>query len=548
MAGDSETNEKVERVAARDESSERNESNTQREFFSHILMQASGMDFHSSSKQISGDSTNKQLESENKIGKLSIVIPPNAQAAEQTKPATDQSKKPAPEQKEQQTPNGPKETAKPSMPKEPAKPAEQNNKPPAPAEQKPIPLDQLAKPTPIEAKEKPGEQVKPKEITGPFTDIKPEEAARLLTNQSGKDLPPIAERFEQEALKQLGPEATPTMYVSKDANDKNIPAGAKSYRSISEAVKNAPAGSVIQVLPGIYNERVTLGERNSNITIQTDRQNPAVLNGGGFNVVSHAHDISIRNFEVKNFSAHGAGIRVDGQNIRNVTIAGNNVHSAKNAEGIAVYGRPGEPVTGINVIGNRIHDLKLSELEALPINGNVDGFKVIGNSGYRLNNLFIDVIGGEGVGGGKDQARNGVIAHNFADGISSKNNPSYGDYSAGGIYSDGGKNLEIYGNYVRGSDFGIEVGSEHYGLNSNGVNVHNNIFERSHTVWLKLGYKGGVENSTIKNNLVLKNGVSNIEREGPVKSSTKVQDNIGAKDRNNVTKMPSLMMGPVLIK
>ncbi len=383
-------------------------------------------------------------------------------------------------------------------------------------------------------------------FNGPFADISPALASVWLNTKSGKDLAPIAEKFEADALQNLSPEAKPNIYVSKEANDKALPANAESYRSINEAIKHAKAGSVIQVLPGVYNEKINLGAGQSDLTIQTDRRHPAVINGGGFRIGSGAHDIMIRNFEVKNFSGRDAGIKIDGSNIKNITIAGNNVHDAKNSEGISIYGRPGEPVSGISIIGNRIHDLKLGELEALPVNGNVDGFKIIGNSGYRLNNLFIDLIGGEGNGGNKDQARNGIIAYNFADGISSRRNPSYNEYSAGGIYVDGGKNLDIYGNYVRSSDFGIEVGSEHRGLNASGINVHNNIFEKSNLNWLKLGYKGGVDNTRVKDNLILGNETGDIEREGPVAPSTRVENNISSRDRNHVSKIPALIASKII--
>lgn len=405
-----------------------------------------------------------------------------------------------------------------------------------------VPAPVLDKQVPPEQKEKqtPTEQRKTIDTSKPFVDISPEAASRFLDTPAGKDLPPIAERFEKDALAKLGPEPRPTIYVSKDSADKNIPADAKTYRSISEAVKNATAGSVIKVMPGTYNERINLGESNSNITLITDGSNPAVISGGGFRIGSGAHDISIRNFDVRNFSNFDAGIRVDGTNINNITIAGNNVHDARNAEGIAVYGRSGSGVNNINLIGNRVHDLKLSQLEAMPINGNVQNFNVEGNSGYKLDNLFIDVIGGEGNGGSKDQPRGGVIAFNFADGISSTHNPAYDGYSAAAIYSDGGSNLDIYGNYVRNSDFGVELGSEHRGLDSSQIQLHNNIIEKSIT-WLKLGYKGGVDKSAVKDNLVLNNSLADIEREGPVASSVQLDGNIRAADRHHITRLPSII-------
>lgn len=399
---------------------------------------------------------------------------------------------------------------------------------------KPTPRQEIPRPVPKKEPErstddpvtkKAIEQTRPKDNPP----RNPRELNRLLDTPSGKDLPPVAEIFEKNALAELGPDQKPNVFVSKDRSDRNIPQGATVYSSINEAVQKSKPGSVIQVMPGVYRESVNFGASNSNLVLQTDRLNPAVIDGGSVNIRSGAHEISIKNLEVRNFSGQEAGIRVDGSNIRKITIAGTNVHSASGSEGIAVYGRPGTPVSDIKVIGNRIHDLVLEQLEAMPINGNVDGFKIQGNSGFNLNNLFIDVIGGEGNGGNQDQPRNGVIAYNFGDGISSRRNDAYRRQpSAAGIYSDGGRDLEIYGNYIRNSDFGIELASEHSELSSSRINVYDNIFENSHLAWLTLGNIGGVNSTNVTNNLII--GNSEVERGSGVRS-VRVEGNPTAASR-----------------
>src|SRR5262249_13323626 len=151
---------------------------------------------------------------------------------------------------------------------------------------------------PRDLAEKPYDRFNTNDENAPLKDIQPTEAAKLLNTPPGKELPPISERFESNALKQLGPEEKPTIYVAKDPNDKAIPPGATTYRTINDAIKHAFPGSVIQVMPGNYNERINLsGEPHSNITLQTDRNHPAVIDGGNINIGSNAHDITIRNFE-----------------------------------------------------------------------------------------------------------------------------------------------------------------------------------------------------------------------------------------------------------
>ena len=118
-------------------------------------------------------------------------------------------------------------------------------------------------------------------------------------------------------------------------------------------------------------------------------------------------------------------------------------------------------------------------------------------------------------------------------------NPDYGGPSAAGIYSDAGRDLEIYGNYVRDSDFGIEVGSEHKRFNSSDVRVHGNIFESSGLAWLKLGYIGNVNNSVMNNNLVV--GNSSIER-GNVGANVVVKDNQNVAKRSQIVRLPAELM------
>ena len=393
-----------------------------------------------------------------------------------------------------------------------------------------------------------------KNATG-FEQIDPRRASDLLTGNTRDALPPIALKFENYGLSLLQAEddrekQKPQVYVSNKANDANIPRGATVFPSIQSAADKAPEGSVINVMPGVYKEHVLISR--SNLTFKTERNARAILDGKGnitglgssaFSISSNTHDVAIKNFEIRNLSGD-SGIFVGGRNINNITIAGNEIHGAMNSEGISIYGIGTSPVNNVRIISNRIHDLALrGEIEAMPINGNVSNFQIIGNSGYKLQNLFIDVIGGEEKGpSGRDQPFGGTIAYNFADGVSSKSNPNYNSYSAAGIYSDGGRDLNIYGNYIRNSDFGIEIASEHAGIDSSNVRAHGNILERSAVAWVKLGYVGGVQNSVVNNNLVIGDSINKIEREGQIGADVYVRANDSTSDRNKVSKLPAEIM------
>lgn len=353
--------------------------------------------------------------------------------------------------------------------------------------------------------------------------------ARAYLHGDGKSLPPIARDFanlgrhmlqKQEEAEKLRPQ----IYVAQKGGDSRFPQGTKEnpYTSIQDAVDRSAGGTVINVAPGVYKERIKVDR--SDISIKTSESNPAIIEPGvgakgrgdaGFSIGSYTSNVAIKNFEIRNFDGTKGGIRIDGRNISDITIAGNNVHSANGAEGISVYGRgkeESERVKNIDIVSNKVHNLKLGQLEAMPINGNVSEFKIIGNAGYNLDNLYIDAIGGEKTSANKDldQPRKGLIAYNFADGISSTNNGSYKrEPSAAGIYVDGAKQLEIRHNYVRGSDFGIEIASEHRGLAARQINVSGNIFENSKLAWLTRGGEanrpGGARETSVWNNTVIGN-------------------------------------------
>lgn len=117
-----------------------------------------------------------------------------------------------------------------------------------------------------------------------------------------------------------------------------------------------------------------------------------------------------------------------------------------NAHGIAVYGNSSTSLEQLAITQNELYNLKLGASEAMAINGNVDGFRIAQNIVHDNNNIGIDIIGFEGIAPNpsQDQARNGVIEENHVYNSSSFGNPAYGeDYSAAGIYVDGGKAVKL---------------------------------------------------------------------------------------------------------
>ena len=301
------------------------------------------------------------------------------------------------------------------------------------------------------------------------------------------------------------------------------------------------AGNITDVGNIIYDgSGVSAGSFSNNLS-----QTGAVINIDG------ADHITVQGFTIDNHTANlisstPIGIRVSGSD--NVLLLSNtisnirakhattcdvsqngNTNACGNSHGILVAGYNGA-VTNIDIVDNTLKQLALGASEALVLNGDVDGFYVADNTIYDVNNIAIDLIGFEDSGNATDQARNGSIQNNLIYNVMTKgtvniianqtykNGNSY-DVSAGCIYADGAKNLEILKNRAYKCDIGIEVAGEHTGTNrskaSVNVTVKNNVVYDSNYTGIKLGSESGanydgVNGCTIENNTLYSNSTSPV--------------------------------------
>jgi hypothetical protein len=190
----------------------------------------------------------------------------------------------------------------------------------------------------------------------------------------------------------------------------------------------------------------------------------------------------------------------------------NPTQCGSDALGVAVYGSGGtkeapQPITGLVISGNSLHELKTGCSESMSLDGNVEDFAVVSNAVYDNDNIGIDAIGYEGVSPDPtyDRARDGVIRGNLVFNITSYNNPDYGkQYAADGIYVDGGTAIVIEQNLVHNADLNIELASEHFKHVTSYVIVRNNVIYHSNSVGISIGgyaaNVGGTDHCTIVNN------------------------------------------------
>jgi hypothetical protein len=320
-----------------------------------------------------------------------------------------------------------------------------------------------------------------------------------------------------------GPAAR-TLYVSPRGSDANSGSAAAPLRTPQLAADRlGAAGGTVRFAGGRYARQRVLLRNRSHVTLEAAPGAVPVLDGTG--LVPPAGDagmidirdssavtvrgLTITGYRTTSLDAVPIGIYVTGAG-ESITLVGNHVHHLgndnptlgsfdMNAHGIAVYGRnPARSISAVAIAGNELDHLVLGASESLVLNGNVDGWAVIGNDIHDNNNIGIDAIGFEPTIGGAarwtdvNRARNGLIAGNRVARIISEGNPAYYEDGgwcncADGIYIDGGTSIVVAGNRVDVADIGIEVASEWGRGGTNAIRVLGNTVTSSRYTGLALG-------------------------------------------------------------
>ena len=330
-------------------------------------------------------------------------------------------------------------------------------------------------------------------------------------------------------------------YVATDGDDTNPGTLDAPWASVQKAAETLMPGDTAHVRGGVYAESVTVRVSGSAegdyVTFRNFGSEVPVLDGAtldppaddnGMVLIVDESYVRIEGFEIRNYSTTASEVVPVGIHVRgsahHIDLVNNQIHhiatlaevdddlAGADAHGIAVYGSAEEPIHDLLIEGNELHDLTLGSSEGLVVNGNVDGFTVRGNRIHALDNIAIDIIGFEETGPNPDldQARNGVISDNLVYNVSSFGNPAYGDdYSAGGIYVDGGRDITIERNTIYDTDIGIELASEHAGRSTSGITVRNNLLYNNRLTGLAMGgydrERGSTEDCIVVNNTLYHN-------------------------------------------
>jgi parallel beta-helix repeat protein len=285
------------------------------------------------------------------------------------------------------------------------------------------------------------------------------------------------------------------------------------FTSVQAALDVAMAGDTVQVRTGVYAEKVTLprsGAAGNPIVLRAYAGETPILDGTGVDgdsmvLIENRSWVQVIGLTLRNNLGvtDGSGIRVLGGGAH-VELRQNRISAMRgtNAMGITVYGTAATAISDLVIDGNEIADCEPAPSEALVLNGNVDGFTVTNNVVRDVNNIGIDMIGGETdiQPDPTKVARNGVVRGNSV----TRARSSYGGGFAGGIYVDGGRDIVIENNVVTESDLGMEIGAENGGTVTRNVVVRNNVLYANEKTCLVFGgyaaSTGRVRDSAFTNN------------------------------------------------
>ncbi|MCL1816444.1 MAG: right-handed parallel beta-helix repeat-containing protein [Clostridiales bacterium] len=351
------------------------------------------------------------------------------------------------------------------------------------------------------------------------------------------------------------PPSANTYYVAKNGNNTTGDGSSqKPWLTIDYGTRQMPAGSTLIIRAGTYNEKLTnikSGSSASRTVILGETG--VILSGSGLNSGSHMIHLNnkswirIENLEIcdnLSSSSFNTGIYIESSSgVEGIQLIGNKVYringtsvsNRKDGHGIGVYGKGSNEASAIKNIlieGNEVYNCKLGQSESVVVNGNVKDWQIINNYIHDNDNIGIDAIGGERTSGGGvafDRARAGYISGNVVVNNDCASNATYG--SGGGccgIYVDGGYNIVIENNYVEGSEYGIELGTENAtSYRPSDITIRNNIISNNRESCLLLGGSRGAGGNILieKNTLWNVSGRSTVEVESLTGTVT-LQQNI----------------------
>ena len=308
--------------------------------------------------------------------------------------------------------------------------------------------------------------------------------------------------------------------------------------SIYDAIKKVEPGQTIYLRGGSYNLDKTVkidksGLKDKYITIRNYPGEKVYITSDESNVKKYqeyavfslADEVSyikIEGLEIADISTKNVlGIVFWGGGQNNIVIRNNKIHDLKTsvediydhdagANAILLLGEESEPINNVLIYGNECYNNATGWCETISVSSNCKNVYVIGNYVHNNTNIGIDFYGNAGYcdDPSLDQPRDCVAALNRIE-------SSICDYAdAAGLYVDGARDILLTHNYIKSSQYGIEIGAEELseGYPVKNIVVCNNVVYRNSVCGLRIGgYDakecGYVTSTKIYNNTIINSGV-----------------------------------------
>lgn len=353
-------------------------------------------------------------------------------------------------------------------------------------------------------------------------------------------------------------------YISPEGHDDGKGTIGDPLQSVNAVMPKLAPGDTVLLRGGHYYQQVTItrsGTKEKYITFKAYPGETPVIDGNMLSVsgwqalvtMTDVSNISLEGIDVANFVTGDGGTDPEGIKItgtaRNIHINKCRIYNIKNnaplAKGrsghaILVLGTGREPITGLEITGCTVHDTQTGTSENITLAGNVDGFKVSGNTLYHTENIGIIVAGGDNLNPKGDPAtnfaRNGIISDNTLYNISMGNSLDiWGNmYGAIAIYVCGGAGTVIERNTVYNSDRGIGLVSESNLYASRDCIVRNNYVYNCNRTGIYMGdylnfVGSGTKNCYILNNTLFQNNHMKgafAETEGEIRLTEHCESNV----------------------
>lgn len=271
------------------------------------------------------------------------------------------------------------------------------------------------------------------------------------------------------------------VHVRREGDDTADGSLFQPWRSIEHALTQLVPGDRLVLGTGTWDGFEIAVSGDDGAWIGVTSVGPGSTLRGPVRLASGVHHVQLEGLDIGGFAGDDvSGVRIEGA-AHHVIVRDSRMHdiTGTSAMGITVYGTDGDGVRDLWIFGNLLEDLEPAPSEALVVNGNVQRFRIEGNRVEDVNNIGIDVIGGEDWLSTEHPIDGAVVANRVV-----RANSNYGDGAAAGVYVDGADHIAIERNWIEACDFGIEIGAENAGVTSQGILVRSNVTWRN--------FKGGL--------------------------------------------------------